>query len=68
MESRSAERSLEYRITEEGMKAKTAPIPAHGRKKRGDGDCEVVQPDQGLWLDQAGWECQEFCVRDLCEG
>jgi hypothetical protein len=43
IESRGAERSLEYRITEEGMNAKTAPIPRYGRKKRGHGNLEVVQ-------------------------
>jgi len=47
IESRGAERSLEYRITEEGMMAKTAPIPRYGRRKRGHGNLEVVQPDQG---------------------
>jgi hypothetical protein len=42
IEGRGFGRDLEYRITQEGMAAKTAPIPHYGRNRRGDGEREVV--------------------------
>jgi hypothetical protein len=53
IEALGAGRDLAFRITEEGMAAKTALIPLKRRIEVGNGDCEVVQPDQGIRLHQA---------------
>jgi hypothetical protein len=42
IEGRGTGRELEYRITEEGMAAKSAPIPDYGRSRRGNGDRRVI--------------------------
>ena len=42
IESRAAGRDLEYRITEQGMAAKTALIVSYRRNRRGDRICEVI--------------------------
>jgi hypothetical protein len=53
IECQGTGRDLSYRITEQGLAAKKAPIPDGRRKRRGDGNGEVVQPDQARWLHQA---------------
>jgi hypothetical protein len=54
IESEGTGRTLAFRLTEEGLAAKRAPIPmVKWRRKGGDRYGEVVQSRDALWLHQA---------------
>lgn len=53
IESEGSGRAMVFRLTEEGLAAKMLPIPDR-RGRRGNGNSEVVQRDEGLRLYWAG--------------
>jgi hypothetical protein len=55
IESEGTGKSLAFKLTEEGLAAKKAPIPVvKWRRKSADRNSEVVQRDEGVRLHQAG--------------